>query len=177
MISLQEIITQLTMPKRARIPGHKVTMEWSGEYGEESSSTGTCTCGWEESCSSQREVRNEFGFHKRRMWARMRLGLFTKAELDLAFANQKRFDPGISIEIQRAHENFTWVGLIVSTTNWRRRRQCWRVVCVKTDPDEDLRIDRCSQDGTILGLEWGWMRIHKGELPEGWGVFKRVSGL
>jgi hypothetical protein len=38
-------------------------MEWSGEYGVESSSTGYCPCGWEESCSSQREVRNEYHWH------------------------------------------------------------------------------------------------------------------
>lgn len=83
MISLQETISKLTMPERAQVPGHKLLLEWSGEYGEESSSMGTCTCGkWEESCSSQREVRNEFGFHKRRMWARKQLRLFTKAELD-----------------------------------------------------------------------------------------------
>jgi hypothetical protein len=46
-----------------RLAGHKLTMEWSGEHGVESSSTGTCTCGWEESCSSQREVRREYRWH------------------------------------------------------------------------------------------------------------------
>lgn len=46
-----------------RISGHKLTMEWSGEHGEESSSTGYCLCGWSESASSQREVRNEYRCH------------------------------------------------------------------------------------------------------------------
>ena len=46
-----------------RVPGHKLTMEWSGEYGVESSSTGYCPCGWSESASSQDEVRNEYHFH------------------------------------------------------------------------------------------------------------------
>lgn len=50
-----------------RIPGHKLTMEWSGEYGEESSSTGYCPCGWSESASSQREVRNEYRYHQQRV--------------------------------------------------------------------------------------------------------------
>jgi hypothetical protein len=52
-------------PKPLRVKGHKLTMEWSGEHGEESSSTGTCTCGWEESASSQREVRFEYREHLR----------------------------------------------------------------------------------------------------------------
>lgn len=42
---------------------HKLTIEWSGEYGEESSSTGTCTCGWTESASNQVEVRHEYACH------------------------------------------------------------------------------------------------------------------
>jgi len=49
------------MPLRVR--GHKLTLEWSGEYGEESSSTGTCTCGWEESGSSQEICREEYRDH------------------------------------------------------------------------------------------------------------------
>ena len=51
-----------------RIKGHKLTMEWSGERGVESSSTGFCTCGWQESASSQREVRFEHREHLR-VWA------------------------------------------------------------------------------------------------------------
>ena len=50
-------------PRPRRIKGHALKMEWSGEYGVESSSTGFCKCGWEESASSQNEVRNEYGFH------------------------------------------------------------------------------------------------------------------
>ena len=51
--------------KVLRIPGHKLTMEWSGEYGSESSSTGFCSCGWQESASSQKEVRFEYRCHLR----------------------------------------------------------------------------------------------------------------
>jgi hypothetical protein len=51
---------------RLRAPGHALTVEWSGEHGPESSSTGTCACGrWQESASSQDEVRNEYRFHLR----------------------------------------------------------------------------------------------------------------
>jgi hypothetical protein len=50
-----------------RIKGHALKMEWSGERGYESSSTGYCKCGWEESASSQKEVRNEYGFHLTRI--------------------------------------------------------------------------------------------------------------
>ena len=46
-----------------RLKGHRLSMEWSGEYGEESSSTGTCPCGWTESASNQREVRAEYRHH------------------------------------------------------------------------------------------------------------------
>jgi hypothetical protein len=49
--------------KALRAPGHKLTMKWSGEHGPESSSTGTCTCGWEESASNQREVQWEYRCH------------------------------------------------------------------------------------------------------------------
>ena len=51
-----------------RIKGHKLTMEWSGEYGVESSSTGTCPCGWTESASSQAVVRDEYRWHLRDVW-------------------------------------------------------------------------------------------------------------
>ena len=55
-------VVMMTTPRR--IPGHKLTMEWSGEYGEESSSTGYCTCGWSESASNQREIRRvEYRVH------------------------------------------------------------------------------------------------------------------
>jgi hypothetical protein len=47
-----------------RIRGHALAVEWNGEYGVESSSTGTCRCGkWEESASSQAEVRFEYREH------------------------------------------------------------------------------------------------------------------
>jgi hypothetical protein len=43
---------------------HALTVEWSGQYGPESSSTGTCRCGgWSESASSQRVVRDEYRHH------------------------------------------------------------------------------------------------------------------
>jgi hypothetical protein len=52
------------MGKRPRkLKGHKLTLTWCGEYGEESSSTGTCTCGWEESASSQKVCREEYRWH------------------------------------------------------------------------------------------------------------------
>lgn len=51
--------------KRLRVPGHRLTMEWSGEYGQESSSTGFCPCGWQESASNQNEVRFEYRCHLR----------------------------------------------------------------------------------------------------------------
>lgn len=49
--------------RRLRAKGHKLTMTWSGEYGEESSSTGECPCGWTESGSSQEVVRYEYRWH------------------------------------------------------------------------------------------------------------------
>lgn len=50
--------------KRLSVRGHKLTLEWSGEYGENSSSTGYCSCGaFEESCSNQTEVRKEYRNH------------------------------------------------------------------------------------------------------------------
>lgn len=49
--------------KPLRLPGHKLTMRWSGEYGIESSSTGECACGWQESASNQHEVRFEYNMH------------------------------------------------------------------------------------------------------------------
>lgn len=56
-----------TRRKALRAKGHALRMEWSGEYGQESSSTGYCRCGWEESCSSQDEVRNEYHWHLRKV--------------------------------------------------------------------------------------------------------------
>lgn len=51
-----------------RIKGHALTMEWSGERGVDSSSTGTCKCGkWEESASNQSEVRFEYREHLRKI--------------------------------------------------------------------------------------------------------------
>lgn len=54
---------QAKLPPILRAKGHKLTMTWSGEFGVESSSTGTCPCGWEESASSQVEVRHEYRCH------------------------------------------------------------------------------------------------------------------
>ena len=53
--------------KPLRAKGHALTMEWSGERGVESSSTGICRCGWTESASNQDEVRNEYRFHLMRV--------------------------------------------------------------------------------------------------------------
>lgn len=50
-----------------RVKGHALSLEWSGEYGAESSSTGTCRCGWSESASNQEEVRNEYAWHLQRV--------------------------------------------------------------------------------------------------------------
>ena len=61
-------------PKGTRVPGHALTMEWSGEYGAESSSTGTCKCGWTESASSQDEVRFEYRCHLGAVLARQESG-------------------------------------------------------------------------------------------------------
>lgn len=49
------------------VTGHRLTVEWSGERGTESTSTGTCLCGWTESGSSQRVVRVEYRQHLRKM--------------------------------------------------------------------------------------------------------------
>lgn len=57
------------MGERLRFPGHALTLEWSGEYGQESSSTGYCKCGWSESASNQPEVRAEYRHHLRRVAA------------------------------------------------------------------------------------------------------------
>ena len=53
-----------------RLAGHKLSMEWSGQFGADSISTGTCSCGkgdggcvWQESASNQREVRAEYRRH------------------------------------------------------------------------------------------------------------------
>lgn len=55
---------------RLSAPGLALSMEWSGEYGAESTSTGTGKCGaWEESASSQREVRHECRVHLRKVLA------------------------------------------------------------------------------------------------------------
>ena len=56
--------------KALRVPGHKLTIRWSGEYGIESSSTGECECGWQESASNQHEVRFEYRHHLRWVLAR-----------------------------------------------------------------------------------------------------------
>jgi hypothetical protein len=52
------------------MPGHKLTLVWSGETGKyESSSTAVCTCGWQESASNQRECRWEYRNHLRSVYA------------------------------------------------------------------------------------------------------------
>ena len=71
----------LVKRKTLRVGGHKLTLEWSGEYGVESTSTGTCRCGWTESASSQDEVRNEYRFHLRRVLHRK---MVEKYELTMA---------------------------------------------------------------------------------------------
>ncbi len=50
-----------------KIPNHKLTLEWSQEYGVESSSTASCTCGWQESASNQVECRHEYIQHLKRV--------------------------------------------------------------------------------------------------------------
>jgi len=55
-----------------RVPGHKLTITWSGEYGIESSSTGTCLCGWSESGSNREIVRDEYHHHMRKVEAEQR---------------------------------------------------------------------------------------------------------
>lgn len=55
----------------ARLPGHHLTLIWSGERGKyESSSTAECTCGWRESASNQRECRWEYRVHLAHVHAR-----------------------------------------------------------------------------------------------------------
>lgn len=49
-----------------RLRGHKLAIEWSGEHGAESSSTGTCICGWQESGSNREVVRDEYRWHLER---------------------------------------------------------------------------------------------------------------
>lgn len=49
--------------KVLRAEGHRLSMTWSGEYGKESSSTGSCLCGWTESASAQDIVREEYRWH------------------------------------------------------------------------------------------------------------------
>lgn len=50
-----------------RVPGHKLTLVWSGERGVESSSTAHCACGWSESASSQFICRFEYRNHLRQV--------------------------------------------------------------------------------------------------------------
>lgn len=54
--------------KPIRLPGHALTIEWSGERGAQSSSTGYCKCGkWQESHSAQWGVRQEYRWHLERV--------------------------------------------------------------------------------------------------------------
>jgi hypothetical protein len=50
-----------------RVAGHKLTTDWNGERGPESSATGRCTCGWSETCGSRESVKQEFQHHLRRV--------------------------------------------------------------------------------------------------------------
>jgi len=56
-----EVLIRNYYPRR--LEGHKLTLEWCGEYGVESSSTASCICGWEESASNQKECRWEYRCH------------------------------------------------------------------------------------------------------------------
>ena len=66
-------------PQRPRLAGHKLhTVEWNGEYGAEMASTGHCICGWSESASTKRLVREEYRQHllakdreQRALWHRL----------------------------------------------------------------------------------------------------------
>ncbi len=60
----------MTVRRRLRVPGHRLTLEWSGEYGAESSSTATCACGWQEHAGSQEICREEYRWHLMREIAR-----------------------------------------------------------------------------------------------------------
>lgn len=53
------------MPRTKPLKGHKLTIEWNGERGLESASTGTCICGWQESGSNRDIVRDEYAYHIR----------------------------------------------------------------------------------------------------------------
>lgn len=47
-----------------RVKGHALTVVSNDERArEEHAATGTCRCGWEESASSRRVVRDEYYFH------------------------------------------------------------------------------------------------------------------
>lgn len=70
--------------KILRAKGHALTLVFSGERSRyERSSTGFCRCGWEESASTQDEVRNEYHWHLQRVlrdaererWAAQQAGL------------------------------------------------------------------------------------------------------
>ena len=54
---------RLRKGQRLRVPGHKLTLTWSGETGIESSSTGECSCGWMESGSNRYQCRHEYRHH------------------------------------------------------------------------------------------------------------------
>lgn len=56
-------MSQLRRPRR--IPGHRLTIEKSGENprGPEASCTAVCDCGWEESHSTQAGAREEYTWH------------------------------------------------------------------------------------------------------------------
>ena len=80
MPARSEAMTQDRKQRPRRIKGHKLTLTWSGEYGEESSSTATCSCGWWESASNQRVCREEYNFHLDVVWERMQPGHWSQKE-------------------------------------------------------------------------------------------------
>jgi len=74
-----------SLPQRSRgvrVPGHTLTVRWSGEHGSESTSTGTCSCSWSESGSSRKVVQDEYAYHLDRVWLSHRLRDFTSADID-----------------------------------------------------------------------------------------------
>lgn len=81
-------------PRGRGVRGHKLSMSWSGEYGDESTSTGECTCGWSESGSSQNVVHDEYAWHLDREWKKK-----------LADTPTKKIDAFVDICHTRAHQD------------------------------------------------------------------------
>lgn len=54
----------MTKRKGTRVAGHRLELVRGTERSRaERSSTGRCSCGWEESCSTLKEVRREYACH------------------------------------------------------------------------------------------------------------------